>query len=498
MSIARRGVEGGGRSDTLEHTSYRGVLGVRGNIRRPVVLRRIWPIWHHEIESTYFNDYSISNMSKALQVVNDANGNPICKVNADADQSNDDPSCVPWNIFTPVGATDAAVNYVSVPGFQNGDNTQKVVSGSVTGDLTDYGVKLPWSEQGLAVVFGAEYRDESQHLNNDREFSTGDLIGQGGVTANTSGNYDVKEAFTEMRLPLVSGKRFAEDASLEAGYRYSDYSLGFDTDTYKFGGDWMPIRDLRFRAAYERAVRVPNVTELFRPNVVQLDGSTDPCAVDVPGDTPSLSLAECQNTGMTAAQYGQVVTNPAGQYNGLTGGLPTLQPEEADTYTAGFVVTPERFPGFSLTVDYFNIKIDKVINNMGADLILNTCATDGSAQFCNLVHRSPGGSLWLGTDGYIIDINANLGSLKTTGYDLELNNSLELPGGLGQLNLNMLATYVQELTTVPIPGFPNYDCAGLYGNVCGVPVPEFRHTTRLTWNTPWRLDLALRGATHRT
>jgi iron complex outermembrane recepter protein len=444
-------------------------------------------------ENSYFNDYSSTRIAKALQAVTDSNGNVVCRANVDTDPGNNDPLCVPWNIFVENGVTPEAIGYVSAPGFQNGDTKETVISGYVNGDLTDYGVKLPWANEGLAISVGAEYREERSHLNNDVEFATNDLTGLGGAVLDTSGHYYVKEVFIEGRMPLVSDAPWAKEASLDAGYRYSDYSLNFNTDTYKYGADWMPIEDVRFRGSFQRAVRAPNIQELFRPQVVQLDGSTDPCAVDdplapLPADFPS--LAECANTGVTPAQYGTIASNPAGQYNGLTGGNPVLQPEKADTYTFGFVLTPTRFTGFTMSVDYFDIKIDDVINGVGADLAVNTCLVSGNPQFCNLVHRAPSGSLWLGQTGFVVDTNQNLGSLQTKGVDIDLSNTLELPRGLGNLVLNVMATYVDELTTEPLPGFPKYDCAGLFGNVCGIPTSEWRHVSRLTWNTPWNLDVA--------
>ncbi len=88
-----------------------------------------------------------------------------------------------------------------------------------------------------------------------------------------SGEFTVKEAFTEMRLPLASHLPGADDLSIEGGYRYSKYSEGFTTNTYKIGLDWAPVRDVRLRGSFQRAVRAPNIGELFTPQAVGLDGS---------------------------------------------------------------------------------------------------------------------------------------------------------------------------------------------------------------------------------
>jgi hypothetical protein len=174
-----------------------------------------------EFAQNFQNDFSNRNVGKALTAVDDGTGNIVCRVNADADPSNDDAACVPYNIFQPNGVTPAALAYVSVPGFSAGSTTETIVSGSVSGDLTGYGLKLPSAETGLQVAFGAEYRSEESETRNDVSFLTGDLLGQGGAQLNIQGTYDVSEAFAEARLPLVQDRAFAQVISLEAGYRYS-------------------------------------------------------------------------------------------------------------------------------------------------------------------------------------------------------------------------------------------------------------------------------------
>lgn len=501
ISIGRRLTEGGGRSNKLVHTSYRAVAGIRGDFTENWGYDAYFLYGTTNYESTYFNDVSLTRLGNALLAVDDGNGNIVCRANADADPTNDAPGCVPMDIFH--GSQDVsagAVGYVSVPAFQNGRTTQTVVNAAITGDLTEAGVKLPSADDGLALAFGAEYREEESELNNDILFATGGLVGQGGATLDTRGRFDVGELFLEARLPLAQGRRFADTMSIEGGYRYSDYDLGFQTDTWKVGGDYGPVDSLRFRGSYQRAVRAPNIQELFRPQVVQLDGSTDPCAVDVPGqelptdNNPDATPENCARTGVTAAQYGNIATNPASQYNGLTGGNPDLIPETADTYSVGFVWTPNFIDNLSMTVDWYDIEIEDVIGGVGADLALNTCLTQN--QFCELVNRAPGsGSLWLGQQGFMIDTNQNLGSLKANGIDTEINYAVDLPGSAGDLGINFIGSWVGELTTEPVPGFPKYDCASLFGNVCGRPTPEWRHKARLTWNAS-QIPLSL-GATWR-
>src|SRR4030095_6980169 len=144
--------------------------------------------------------------------------------------------------------------------------------------------------------------------------------------------------FGEARIPIVENQPFVHRLSLEVGYRFSDYSSIGTTDTYKICGEWEPMEGLRIRGGYNRAVRAPNVLELFSPQNVVLDGTQDPCAGLAPGDP---NVARCaQASGLTPAQVLAIEENPANQYNGQTGGNPNLDPEKADTYTVGVVYQP--------------------------------------------------------------------------------------------------------------------------------------------------------------
>ncbi|HTU66235.1 MAG TPA: TonB-dependent receptor [Steroidobacteraceae bacterium] len=499
--IGRRNVEGGGRQDDIGHSSYRVVTGVRGELND--FLSYDGYLLHGETKrnSTYNNDFSSRRTALALNAGLDDDGVAQCLVNVDADPANDDANCVPWNIWVPGNVNPAALGYLQTPGFQRATARTEIVHFDMTADLTSF-VKLPSTETGLAFNVGAEYRDEKTNFTVDEAFRTGDLSGQGGATLPVFGRFDVKEIFAEGRLPLVEGKTGAKALSVEVGYRFSDYSTGFSTDTYKAGLDWAPIDMLRFRASYQHAVRAPNVGELYSTASVALDGASDPCAgilgnLNAMGaldttDDPEATLAECQLTGMTAAQYGNVPQNPAGQYNGFLGGNPDLQPEASDTYSYGLVFRPD-IGDLSVAIDYFDIQVDKTISSTAggnADTFINNCIATALPEFCDKVHRDSFGSLWLSaTDAYVVDTALNLGTLKTTGVDLQASYTLNL--GEHRLGFNLVGTKLFELSNAPLPGFPSYDCTGFYGNTCGVPAPTWRHSLRTNWRTPWNgLDVA--------
>jgi outer membrane receptor for ferrienterochelin and colicin len=138
-----------------------------------------------------------------------------------------------------------------------------------------------------------------------------------------------------------------------------------------------------------------------------------------------------------------------------------------------------------MSVDWFNIRIEDTISTVGAAQSINNCYFGGDATACARINRDQNGNLWRG-DGFVEDLNVNIGSLETTGIDVNLNYSGFEIGTLGSLNFNLTGTYLDELVTDD-----SYDCAGLYSSSCGTPNPEWRHHARLGWQTPWNVDLSL-------
>jgi iron complex outermembrane receptor protein len=505
MLIARRNVEGGNRIADFTTNSAREVLGVKGSFADAWtydVYAQHGLVDNNNQNLNYLNNTAIE---QALNVLPGPGGRPVCggptnptgagPLVTPGSAFSPATGCVPWNVWVPNGVTPAQTAFLSVPLLSAGNVTEYVADGSITGDLGKYGAKLPMADQGLQVNVGVEWREESADYMPDYLSQQGSAAGSGGPTPPVSGAFTVKEMFTEMRLPIASHQPFADDLAVEAGYRYSKYSLGFNTNTYKAGLDWAPVRDVRLRGSYQRAVRAPNIGELFTPQAVGLDGAHDPCAAGfAPGSTTVLTtgatLAQCMATGVTAGQFGHVLPNPAFQYNGLLSGTATLKPETADTYTVGLVLQPRVVPNLTVSVDYFNIKIDQRIGPIGADAILNDCITSGA--LCGSIHRDATGSLWRSTNGYVIDPNVNQGQLKTEGIDLKASYRLALTG-LGSLLFSLEGSHLKDLITTPLTGGPSWDCTALFGATCGGGNPKWRHVFNATWSTPWDgLDLNLR------
>lgn len=497
FQLLRRNVEGGPRRNDLQHTDYRGVLGVKGDLGHGWSYDASYQYGRVKYTQIYTNEFSVRKLALALDVVTSPlTGQPVCRTTL---IPGGDPNCVPYNVFGGAGAaTPAAVNYLSETGFQSGTTTEQVANASVTGDLGEYGFKTPWASDGATVNFGVEYRKETLELNTDEAFATGDLTGQGGATLPISGSFRVYEFFAETQIPLIQDN-FVYDLSFNGGYRYSSYKTSADrtykTDTYKFGVDFAPIRDIRFRAAYNRAVRAPNIQELFATPTVGLNGSSDPCA----GDPITATNYGCLAQGLVVGQG--VTANPAGQYNGLIGGNPDLKPEKATTKSFGVVLQPSFIPRLAITVDYFDIKVADAIQPPAQDAILKDCSQNATATFtpvsCSLVNRDAAGSIWLTPGGYVDNIPNNLGTVRTKG--IEVGGTYTRPvGGLGSFSLGFNGTYLDKYKVANGITQP-YDCAGLYGPVCsaggtttsGAMLPKWRHKARLSWQMPSGVGLSL-------
>ena len=304
----------------------------------------------------------------------------------------------------------------------------------------------------------------------------------------------MKEGFTEVRVPVVEDAPWAKLLQLNGAYRYSSYSASGATNTYEYGAEWQPIDDFRLRASYQRAVRAPNVLELFAPDNVVLTsgGFNDTCS----GASGVAVPAKCFTATGGASLHGNagkigLISCPASQCNQLVGGNVNVKPEASDTRTAGIVLTPTFIPGFSATIDYFDIRVTGAIGTVGVQTILNNCYVEGIQSFCNLVQRNANGQIF--GSGHVDNLNLNTGSLQTKGWDFEANYSTDLSdwgmGNNGSLAFAFNGTLLSNLITVPLPGLAAVECTGFYGDFCGTPNPAWRHKFRVTWASPWDVDL---------
>ena len=475
--IGYRPTSGGAspRRDDLRHTDYRFTAGLRGQVATGISYDVSALRSEVIFDESYKNDIDQTRAAKALQVVN-VNGTPTCKSAIDGS----DPACAPADVFGYGTISDAAFQYLYVPSYTRGVDRELVLNGTVNADLTSYGIKSPWADQGLGLAVGVEHREEYLDFQ-------ADLVAQSKGTNNAHGTIDVNEVFGELDLPIVSDRPFIHSLGIDAGYRYSDYKnkgvgseSSYSASTYKVEFAYAPTADLRLRASYNRAIRAPNIAELFASQSLGNVSANDPCA----GPTPAFSLQACQASGVTQALYGRIPECPAEVCVAQYGGNPDVDPEKADTYTFGAVITPTFLRSFSLSVDYYRIKVNGYIGSIDPTLTIKQCVSTGNPFFCDLFHRDPRSGVLFGNDGYVVATTQNTGYLKTDGIDVNADYSFGI-GKAGRIALDLVGSYLLHQTTEPLPGLGTYDCAGLYGPSCGQPNPHWRHTLRTTWLTPW-------------
>lgn len=493
LYIGRRNIEGGGRQDNLGYQTYRGIVGINGALQGAPAFEYDISAQYSQVKLTrsYGNEFSTVRLGRALDIIT-ADGTGELAAGEIGCRSADlgiDSDCVPYNIFEIGGVTPEALAYLQVPLLQNGTTTQSVVTASLTGDFGQYGIKLPTANEGLKVAGGVEYRRDTISQAVDVSFATGDGAGQGGPTLPLSGSIDVYDIFAEFQMPLVTGKPGIDLLSIDGAYRFSDYSTGISSDAWKVGAEYAPVADFRVRGSYQKAVRAPNVIQLFTSQGFNLfDIDYDLCNLSISDANDAQRAAACIGTNpwqvTTAQANGPGIDSPAGQYQFLQGGEPTLQPEEAETFTVGIVATPSFIPGLTVSVDYYDIEITKAISTVGSSVTMQLCYLYDDMDACGLINRNGNGQLWVG-DGHVVDLNKNIGGIATSGVDIAATYRFDI-GTAGGLNLSYNGTYLDSFEVDPTgnPVFA-YDCVGKYGNDCGTPTPEYRHRARIGWETPW-------------
>lgn len=409
-----------------------------------------------------------------------------------------DPSggCVVSNIFTSNPVNPAAVAFWTLDLAEVGDNTQIVAGGSMTGD---FGADLtsPWAESPIAMAFGFEYREEEATNVPDDNLQKNNVLGFG-PSGKVAGGFNVKEGFVEAKVPLIEGQFLFHNVSLEGGFRISQYSNAAQyVETYKYGGEWAPTEDIRFRALKQRATRAANIAELFTPVTESADTAVDPCSNDNPtfAALPVAVKNLCVATGTPVFNV-PVASAPAGQLRSLVGGNPNLSSESSDTLTVGVVITPTFLKNFVLSVDYYDIDAQSAIQAGDAQTVLDQCYGTAANQnptsdplnvYCQLLTRSPAGNLFDGTFSSISLLNRNTGKLNAQGIDFQLDYKFDLAdlglGEAGSLTYSGIATYVDLFSfTADAAAVPDTHCEGLYGRKCGDPTFTYSATQRFTWN----------------
>ena len=496
--IARRNVEGEGRQYNFRHRNYRAVAGVRG---------ALGDAWHYDTYALYYhtslftslqNWFSLDATNKSLQVTIGPGGRPVCISGG---------RCVPYDIFEDGAVTAEQLAYLYREGTLSGTNSEKIFGADVTGELGSYGLISRWAHEGVAVNAGAEHRTETLQFDADSVVSSRDMLGSPPPPVALDKGVSIDEGFVEVRVPIVQDKRWARDLTFDTGFRYSAYSTGGISHTYKFDVQFAPVADIRLRATYDRVVRVPSLIELFTPlsygESVFIE--TDPCAPTNEGAThAAASMTECLRTGLSAIQYGNGIGPAFGGTSTVPqcifacgvvgGGNSALKPETAKTWSLGLTFTPTAVPDLTASLDYFRIDLQGAIGAVPESVTLHECLASGTPQLCSQIIRTPAGALSGATvsdGGYILKKAINTGAALVSGIDVQANYRHQ-PGRWGALTESLTGTWMQNNIATPYETAPSYDCAGLFGNIClnGSVNPKWRHNLRVTWETPWRAQIS--------
>ena len=452
--IGKRNVEGGPRSEILEHSGFRIVAGVKGVLTGDWDYDISYLYAQTDSSSTYVNDFLLSKIRPAVD-------STLCEA---------DRSCIPYQVFTYQGVTPEAADSLEGTAVSTSTTETDIFQAYVTGD-TGWGLDAG----NIMAVAGYEHRKVAFERRPDSISEQGDLAGWILELPSLAGGYSVNELFIETKIPLLADHRFSRDMVLDLAYRWSDYSTSGGSSTYRVGLDWQIVDWLRLRTGYNRAVRAPNIGELFEPQLLVDFPGEDPCA----GGTPAYTLEQCARSGVTAQQYGNIAPAPSDDWrlNALFGGNPDLDPEEADTFTAGLVF--EIGDAMQLSIDYWDIQIEDAIEGIWPGVALEQCLQFG--RLCDLVKRAPGsGSLWRSPDGYIYAVSWNLGELHSRGVDAAWNWSPGVNWSFG-----LIGSYYLKKEKTIISGAPetSYDCAGLANNDDCDEGPKWRHIATATYDS---------------
>ncbi len=488
-TINRRATEFGPRVSDFTTTYFDYQVGARGGITDTInwdISASYGESENNQVQQGYWLN---SRVRQALL----ANNKETC-----IDSSN---GCVPLNLFGADGTITPQMNqFLSANSQVNTKVTMTQVKGLINGD---FGWQIPMASNPIAFAIGGEYRSYTAMQQSDLLSQSGDLGGAGGASPNVSGGFKSYEAVGEIVVPLLQDRPFFEDLTLEAGVRYSKYNVeapnkpSFETWTWKAGGSWSPGAGLKIRGNYSRAVRAPNISELFYPVVTALTNlSDDPCASNDPQGSlgrpvPSGELlAICLAQGAPPSQIGSIMQPDSGQVNYTGGGNLFLKPETSKSWTVGAVFQPDFAPRLSISVDYYNIKVHGAITTPTPGDVIAACfgpnplsppAGAASTEACTGIRRNGiTGALsgdYATTPGLPLALS-NLGYLATDGIDFQLNYRHDF-NNIGWA-LAVVGNWTNKSVFQSSPTGEPRDCVGLYSVDCGSIQPSWQWQVRNT------------------
>jgi iron complex outermembrane recepter protein len=524
LYISRDSDDWGDNTSTNERTTYRAVVGLRGDLED---LAMRWELsgnyGRFERELKDREQMIADRFFAAIDAATDpSTGEAVCRSDLDPTAyprttpfdipsyvgggtpssfftfRPGDGQCRPANIWGGQGAiSQEAIDFFTYSRSVEDEITQKVVTGFLAGDSSAF-FELPAGPIGFAI--GGEWRDEESAQTYDQydrgiiqvdgvtwdgtPFAAGDFVGDvsdaaslGGTPSVTllsgSAGYDVFDVFAEISIPILADKPFARELTLDAAWRQADYSTFGNNTTYNVGGVWSPVDDVRFRASYSEAVRVPNIFELYSPEQGAFFRPKDACDVSQIGLSadPQNRQANCvaaltainvPNANIFAPDGSYAFEDPlSAGFPGAVGGNEDLQPETATTHTYGVVLQPsfhEWLTGLTLSFDYWEIEIEDAIASVSAQNIVDSCYDSASLDnvFCGLLQRNADAtSAQSGGLTYLRQVQLNFGAAEAEGWDATAGYSFDLADWIVNLNATLTRQMKLNLIEPTVPGQPN-------------------------------------------
>ncbi|GAA0341548.1 TonB-dependent receptor [Bowmanella denitrificans] len=376
--------------------------------------------------------------------------------------------CVPVNLFDTLSAE--MVDYINFTGKDKNQASQVDFTLNITGSLFE----LPAGD--LAMAAGIEYRRErgldvpDDIINSAPRVNTYQTTSSAPRTG-TDGEYDLKEAYIELSIPLLDEAPLAHRLEMSLASRYSDYSTFGSTTNSKVGLLYSPLQGLSLRATWAEGFRAPSILELYEGQRQSFAPVLDPCSANK-------SLPGCAGV---PSGYSQGETN----VQLTTGGNGLLQPETSENLSFGLVLIPTFMDDFSLTLDWYDIEIDNTISTFGAQNLLDLCASQ--ARNCEVISRAASGEI-----DNILDGPVNLNSTKTAGMDMLMRYGLATDSGDFDFSLNMSRLREFETSTTLSDGTVQVE--DKVGNAyLREAFPKWRGSFSAKWQQgPWALNYNLR------
>ncbi len=457
--IGRRPIEGGPRVFEQEVNTQYLATGFNGNFS---AAERLWS-WdvnlaysRNKAEQTNYGSYNIRNIALGL-------GDTL----ADGSTCATTAGCVPVNIFGGPGTlTDAMLAWIQPVIHDESEQKLSLFSANLSSDLFE-----GWAGP-ISFATGYEYRKYEGWYQPDPLTVAGFYNGVPSLP--TSGEYDVNEAYLELSVPLMRDTGWGKSLDLSLAGRYSRYSTFGSEFTPKYGLRWQLADDLVLRATFAKGFRAPSIGELFGSASradLQLD---DPCLIGLDGSPPNGSATNCATLGVPV---GAVQTN--GQISVTTGGNENLDPERANSFTAGAVYSPwwgantAWSQKLDFEVTFYRHDVEGAIQAIDAQTQLDLCVETLDPIYCDGITRSSVGSI----NGFANRLT-NLGSIKTDGWDVDLFWTLPNTAA-GQFKVTWQNTFVTRYEALGAAGQVQPRKPGI--EVTDSAIPEWTSTASLDW-----------------